>query len=272
MSPTPEPPGRAATLMTAPTLLHRRVRHQPVDGHLDAGRHPARHRPVGDAAPDLHRPRPHRRARRAGGRPARHGLRRQRRPDRQRQGRRRPLRPRRARRRIRRLRRLDVPQRLSPRRDPARQRGPGRPAGRRLDHPGRSRFPHRPPRARRDRRPRRNAGRQPGTRRPALLPPRHRAGGARRHHHRLLPAGVHRALPQRRWPSCSPTPSRWPAPTPTSSGLNVVSDGLNVVLPAAATGFAEQLRQAGFRPVGVDLSELLKGGGSVKCCTLEVHP
>lgn len=55
-------------------------------------------------------------------------------------------------------------------------------------------------------------------------------------------------------------------------GLNVVSDGLNVVLPAAATGFAAQLRDAGFNPVGVDLSELLKGGGSIKCCTLEVHP
>jgi N-dimethylarginine dimethylaminohydrolase len=55
-------------------------------------------------------------------------------------------------------------------------------------------------------------------------------------------------------------------------GLNVVSDSLNVVMPAAATGFAEQLRAAGFRPIGVDLSELLKGGGSVKCCTLEVHP
>src|SRR5689334_11973902 len=55
-------------------------------------------------------------------------------------------------------------------------------------------------------------------------------------------------------------------------GLNVVSDGLNVVMPSAATGFAEQLRSAGFGPVGVDLSELLKGGGSVKCCTLEVHP
>jgi N-dimethylarginine dimethylaminohydrolase len=55
-------------------------------------------------------------------------------------------------------------------------------------------------------------------------------------------------------------------------GLNAVSDGRNVVLPAAATGFAAQLRDAGFEPVGVDLSELLKGGGSVKCCTLEVHP
>jgi len=53
-------------------------------------------------------------------------------------------------------------------------------------------------------------------------------------------------------------------------GLNVVSDGLHVVLPSAATGFATQLREAGFEPVGVDLSELLKGGGSVKCCTLEV--
>lgn len=55
-------------------------------------------------------------------------------------------------------------------------------------------------------------------------------------------------------------------------GLNAVSDGLNVVLPVAAMGFAAQLRAAGFEPVGVDLSELLKGGGSVKCCTLEIHP
>jgi N-dimethylarginine dimethylaminohydrolase len=55
-------------------------------------------------------------------------------------------------------------------------------------------------------------------------------------------------------------------------GLNAVSDGLHVVHPEAATGFAAQLRAAGFDPVGVNLSELLKGGGSVKCCTLEVHP
>jgi N-dimethylarginine dimethylaminohydrolase len=55
-------------------------------------------------------------------------------------------------------------------------------------------------------------------------------------------------------------------------GLNVVSDGLHIVLPSAATSFSVQLREAGFEPVGVDLSELLKGGGSVKCCTLEVFP
>jgi N-dimethylarginine dimethylaminohydrolase len=55
-------------------------------------------------------------------------------------------------------------------------------------------------------------------------------------------------------------------------GLNAVSDGRHVVLPAAAVEFAGQLRAAGFEPIGVDLSELFKGGGSVKCCTLEVHP
>ena len=55
-------------------------------------------------------------------------------------------------------------------------------------------------------------------------------------------------------------------------GLNVVSDGRHVVLPSAAMEFAGQLGRAGFEPVGVDLSELLKGGGSVKCCTLEVFP
>jgi N-dimethylarginine dimethylaminohydrolase len=55
-------------------------------------------------------------------------------------------------------------------------------------------------------------------------------------------------------------------------GLNAVSDGLHVVHPSGATGFAAQLRDAGFHPIGVDLSELLKGGGSIKCCTMEVHP
>ncbi|MFZ1164007.1 dimethylargininase [Mycobacterium sp.] len=54
-------------------------------------------------------------------------------------------------------------------------------------------------------------------------------------------------------------------------GLNAVSDGRHVVLPAAAVGFAHQLSDAGFEPIGVEMSELLKGGGSVKCCTLEVY-
>ena len=57
-------------------------------------------------------------------------------------------------------------------------------------------------------------------------------------------------------------------------GLNAVSDGRNVVLPVQASGLAAQLAAAGFRPIGVDLSELLKAGGGPKCCTLELryHP
>jgi N-dimethylarginine dimethylaminohydrolase len=54
-------------------------------------------------------------------------------------------------------------------------------------------------------------------------------------------------------------------------GLNAVSDGQHVVLPVQATGLAAQLAAAGFTPIGVDLSELLKAGGGPKCCTLELR-
>ena len=54
-------------------------------------------------------------------------------------------------------------------------------------------------------------------------------------------------------------------------GLNAVSDGRHVVLPARAARLAAALRDRGFVPVPVDLSELLKGGGGPKCCTLEVR-
>ncbi|MET9408862.1 dimethylargininase [Streptomyces sp. NPDC002935] len=54
-------------------------------------------------------------------------------------------------------------------------------------------------------------------------------------------------------------------------GLNAVSDGLHVLLPQEATGLFDPLRERGFVPVGVDLGELLKGGGSVKCCTQELR-
>ncbi|MGH3321380.1 MAG: dimethylargininase [Streptosporangiaceae bacterium] len=54
-------------------------------------------------------------------------------------------------------------------------------------------------------------------------------------------------------------------------GLNLVSDGHNVVLPIHATGLARTLRERGYEPVPVDVSELLKAGGSVKCCTLEIR-
>jgi N-dimethylarginine dimethylaminohydrolase len=53
--------------------------------------------------------------------------------------------------------------------------------------------------------------------------------------------------------------------------LNAVSDGRHVVLPVQARNLTAQLREHGFEPVGVDMSELLKGGGGPKCCTLELR-
>ncbi|HEY0188777.1 MAG TPA: N-dimethylarginine dimethylaminohydrolase [Cellulomonas sp.] len=55
-------------------------------------------------------------------------------------------------------------------------------------------------------------------------------------------------------------------------GLNAVSDGLNVVVAPGARDLAAALTERGFRPHPVDTSELLKGGGGAKCCTLEIHP
>lgn len=55
-------------------------------------------------------------------------------------------------------------------------------------------------------------------------------------------------------------------------GLNSVSDGLHVVHSPAAVDFPAQLREHGFEPCPVDTSELLKGGGGAKCCTLEIRP
>ena len=54
-------------------------------------------------------------------------------------------------------------------------------------------------------------------------------------------------------------------------GLNSYSDGYNVVIASRATDFERQLRERGYNPIGVDLSELLLGGGGVKCCTLELR-
>jgi N-dimethylarginine dimethylaminohydrolase len=54
-------------------------------------------------------------------------------------------------------------------------------------------------------------------------------------------------------------------------GLNSASDGRNVIISPRATGFEAQLRERGYNPVMVDLSELLLGGGGIKCCTLELR-
>ncbi|KOS11851.1 N-dimethylarginine dimethylaminohydrolase [Microbacterium aurantiacum] len=54
-------------------------------------------------------------------------------------------------------------------------------------------------------------------------------------------------------------------------GLNSASDGRNVIISPRATGFEAQLRERGYTPIMIDLSELLLGGGGIKCCTLELR-
>lgn len=54
-------------------------------------------------------------------------------------------------------------------------------------------------------------------------------------------------------------------------GINCVSDGRHVIHSPAAEQLATQLKHAGFEPIAVDTSELLKGGGGAKCCTLELR-
>ncbi|HQY34080.1 MAG TPA: N-dimethylarginine dimethylaminohydrolase [Actinotalea sp.] len=54
-------------------------------------------------------------------------------------------------------------------------------------------------------------------------------------------------------------------------GLNAVSDGRRVVVAPAAVDLQAALREHGFEPTPVDTTELLKGGGGAKCCTLEIR-
>ena len=55
-------------------------------------------------------------------------------------------------------------------------------------------------------------------------------------------------------------------------GLNAVSDGRHVLLPREAASLARALRDRGYDPIGVDMAEFHKAGGSVKCCTMEIRP
>ena len=54
-------------------------------------------------------------------------------------------------------------------------------------------------------------------------------------------------------------------------GLNLVSDGRHVLLPAEASAMAARLAAVGYQPIPVELGELKKGGGSVKCCVAELR-
>ena len=54
-------------------------------------------------------------------------------------------------------------------------------------------------------------------------------------------------------------------------GLNIVSDGVNAVVPDGAPGLVEDLAARGYLPHVVEMGELKKGGGAAKCCTLELR-
>ena len=54
-------------------------------------------------------------------------------------------------------------------------------------------------------------------------------------------------------------------------GLNAVSDGLRVVVAPAAGDLQAALTERGFEVHPVATTELLKGGGGAKCCTLEIR-
>lgn len=103
-----------------------------------------------------------------------------------------------------------------------------------------------------------------------VLDPVQGEGGVERANIAYLPSAFDdhsRAVLAERYPDAVQVPET-AAPV---LGLNAVSDGRNVVLPPGATRFAALLRERGYRPVPVDLSELLLGGGGIKCCTLELR-
>ena len=54
-------------------------------------------------------------------------------------------------------------------------------------------------------------------------------------------------------------------------GLNLVSDGYNILLNAECSALAGRLEALGYRPILIDLSELKKGGGSIKCVMAELR-
>ena len=93
-------------------------------------------------------------------------------------------------------------------------------------------------------------------------------GGPERANIAYLPGGVRRAQPARSSPSASPTRSMSPTKTARSSASTRPATGYNVIISPRATGFETQLRERGYNPILVDLSELLLGGGGIEV----LHP
>jgi len=54
-------------------------------------------------------------------------------------------------------------------------------------------------------------------------------------------------------------------------GLNLVSDGRHVILNTEAAAMGDKVKAAGYLPVHVELTELKRAGGSVKCAVAELR-
>ena len=72
--------------------------------------------------------------------------------------------------------------------------------------------------------------------------------------------------------SCSLMRSSRTSMTRTPSDSTWSATGCMSSSPREPVSCAKSLPAAGYWPISVDLSELLKGGGSVKCCTQEIRP
>lgn len=57
----------------------------------------------------------------------------------------------------------------------------------------------------------------------------------------------------------------------TRFACNAVVVGDTVIMNQGSEQTARDLERVGFRTVFVNMSELIKGGGSAKCCTLELY-
>ena len=124
----------------------------------------------------------------------------------------------------------------------------------------RHRLPHRPRRARRGAGALRPAGHHAAAGRPALLPPRHRARRARRR--RTSPTARRRSRPAARRVLRAAVPGRGHRHRRRRRGARPQRGHRrpHVVLPVAGDrAWPEQLRERGYEPVPVDLSELLQG-------------
>ncbi len=114
-------------------------------------------------------------------------------------------------------------------------------------------------------------GRDARARRPALLPPRHRVVRARRRADRVLPGRVLRRQPRRARTPLPRRDHRRRSATRWCSAATPRATAAMCSCRPAPTASPRSLDARGFEPVTLDLSELRKAGGSVKCCTLELR-